>query len=86
MVLQRGRVAHEQVEWPALSQLECADSMGDERNWTQGEEQAWHKLALSIPTEVCQRTGACVDADSGAYILSVFGAMGEPGGQGVSGG
>ena len=67
-------MAHEQVEWPALSRLECADSMGDERNWAQGEEQAWHKLALSIPTEVCQRTGACFDADSGAYILSVFGA------------
>jgi hypothetical protein len=48
--------------------------MDDERDWTYGEEQAWDKLSLSVPTEVRQKTGACFDVDSGAYILSVFGA------------
>jgi len=46
--------------------------MDEERDWTYSEEQAWHKLALSVPAEVCQRTGACFDAYSGAYILNVF--------------
>jgi hypothetical protein len=48
--------------------------MDDERDWPCGEEQAWHKLALSVPAEVCQRTGACFDVHSGAYILNVFNA------------
>jgi hypothetical protein len=48
--------------------------MGEEREWTYGEEQAWHKLALSVPAEVCRRTGACFDKYSGAYILNVFSA------------
>jgi hypothetical protein len=48
--------------------------MGEERDWTYGEEQAWHRLALSVPTEVCRRTGACFDEHSGAYILNVFNA------------
>lgn len=55
-----------------MAQLECVVNMGDERDWTHGEERAWHKLALSVPADVCQRTGACFDVDSGAYILSVF--------------
>jgi len=48
--------------------------MGEEREWTYGEEQAWHRLALSVPTDVCRRTGACFDEYSGAYILNVFNA------------
>ena len=48
--------------------------MDKERDWTYSEEQAWHKLALSVPTEVCQRTGAGFDVHSGAYILNVFNA------------
>jgi len=48
--------------------------MDEERDWTYSEERAWHKLALSVPAEVCQRTGACFDVQSGAYILNVFSA------------
>lgn len=48
--------------------------MGEEREWTYGEEQAWHRLALSVPAEVCRRTGACFDEYSGAYMLNVFNA------------
>ncbi len=48
--------------------------MDEERDWTYSEEQAWHKLALSVPAEVCQRTGAGFDVHSGAYILNVFNA------------
>ena len=74
MILQQGQVAHEQFEWPAPARLECASNMDDERDWTYGEEQAWHRLSLSVPVEVCQRTGACFDVDSGVYILSLFSA------------
>lgn len=48
--------------------------IGEEREWTYSEEQAWHRLALSAPAEVCRRTGACFDEYSGAYILNVFNA------------
>ena len=48
--------------------------IGKEREWTYGEEQAWHRLVLSVPAEVCRRTGACFDEYSGAYILNVFNA------------
>jgi hypothetical protein len=48
--------------------------MSEEREWTYGEEQAWRRVALSVPTEVCRRTGACFDEYSGAYILNVFNA------------
>lgn len=48
--------------------------IGKEREWTYSEEQAWHKLVLSVPAEVCRRTGACFDEYSGAYILNVFNA------------
>ncbi len=48
--------------------------MDEERDWTYSEEQAWHKLALSVPAEVCQRTGAGFRVHSGTYILNVFNA------------
>jgi len=48
--------------------------MGEGRDRTYGEERAWHKLALSVPAEVCQRTGAGFDVHSGAYTLRVFSA------------
>ena len=48
--------------------------IGEGREWTYSEEQAWHRLVLSVPAEVCRRTGACFDEYSGAYILNVFNA------------
>lgn len=48
--------------------------IGEEREWTYSEEQAWHRLALSAPAEVCRRTGACFNEYSGTYILNVFNA------------
>ena len=48
--------------------------MDAERGWTYSEEQAWHKLAVSVPAEVCQRTGAGFDVQSDAYTLNVFNA------------
>lgn len=48
--------------------------MDDERDWTDAEERVWHKLALSVPADICQRTGAYFDVHSDAYILSVFSA------------
>lgn len=45
---------------------------GEQEQWTDGEEQAWYRLTLSAPAEVCRRTGACFDEYSSAYILNVF--------------
>jgi len=42
--------------------------------WTDGEEQAWHRLAISAPAEVCRRAGARFDEGSGTYVLNVFSA------------
>jgi hypothetical protein len=72
--LVRRNVAGARLEWLAPAKLEYTIDMGAERDWTYSEEQAWHKLAVSVPAEVCQRTGAGFDVDSAAYTLNVFNA------------
>ncbi len=43
-----------------------------EQEWIGGEEQAWRRLAVSAPAEVCRRTGARFDECSGVYVLDMF--------------
>jgi hypothetical protein len=40
-----------------------------------GEDKAWELLAGLQPEDVCKRTGAEYDRQTGAYRISVFGAM-----------
>jgi hypothetical protein len=46
--------------------------VGEGQDWTEGEKQAWCKLARCSHAEVCQRTKARFNVASGAYILDVF--------------
>lgn len=48
--------------------------ISDEHEWADGEDHAWQKIAISVPAEVCRRTGASFDEDSGTYVLNVFNA------------
>lgn len=45
---------------------------GAQREWADGEEQAWQRLALAAPADVCTRAVARFDERSGAYGLEVF--------------
>lgn len=49
-------------------------SSGAERQWADGEEQAWQMLDLAVPADVCRRAAASYDDLSGAYSLKVFNA------------
>ncbi|MBE0430475.1 MAG: DUF3786 domain-containing protein [Dehalococcoidia bacterium] len=49
-------------------------SPGARRQWADGEEQAWDRLGLAAPADVCSRAGASYDDRSGAYSLKVFSA------------
>ncbi len=42
------------------------------QEWIDGEEQAWRRLAVFAPAEVCLRTGARFDECTGAYVLGMF--------------
>ena len=44
----------------------------EEREWPEGEEQAWQRLAELSRTVVCRNAGAGYDAASGSYILPLF--------------